>query len=383
MYDDAEPNLESFVELKKEYPQTKFYAWHVSLEGEASEYDRTDEDQALEERRKKKRKSRNAAYGPGLFGGYGYYAGYSGDSAGDGGGGDGGGGESIREDTDTEEGLMGFLTKSAAKPAVKKPTSSLADIRTASQQTQDLLPPPHIRMYLHRIKDAKEKGIAPQFSASEYRELEQWVAHQKIHSNLPENFADGRNPQDKGDFNLMGQNLFLKNLAHNIKQRYPDATVKLSNDRVTAHHNEEDDEALNVMGTEVMDGGYIGVGLDDAFTESFQGVLVPTIKQTTEQLLAANPGMQPALFLGTDNWNPDAWAHIAAKLGYRLVAGDEELDENFADGKNPQDKGDSKRHGINTKASVSSLRKTAKQGGRKGQLAHWLANMKSGRAKKK
>jgi hypothetical protein len=57
--------------------------------------------------------------------------------------------------------------------------------------------------------------------------------------------------------------------------------------------------------------------------------------------------------------------------------------ENFADGKNPQDKGDSKRHGINTKASVSSLRKTAKQGGRKGQLAHWLANMKSGRAKKK
>lgn len=62
---------------------------------------------------------------------------------------------------------------------------------------------------------------------------------------------------------------------------------------------------------------------------------------------------------------------------------DDELDENFADGRNPQDKGDSKRHGINTKASVSSLRKTAKQGGRKGQLAHWLANMKSGRAKAK
>jgi len=43
MYDDAVPNLESFVELKKEYPQTKFYAWHVSLEGEASEYHRTNE----------------------------------------------------------------------------------------------------------------------------------------------------------------------------------------------------------------------------------------------------------------------------------------------------------------------------------------------------
>ena len=58
-----------------------------------------------------------------------------------------------------------------------------------------------------------------------------------------------------------------------------------------------------------------------------------------------------------------------------------ELLENFADGRNPQDKGDAKRHGINTKASVSSLRKTAKQGGRKGQLAHWLANMKAGRSK--
>ena len=43
MYDDALPNLESFVSLKNEYPNTKFYAWHVSLEGEASEYRRTNE----------------------------------------------------------------------------------------------------------------------------------------------------------------------------------------------------------------------------------------------------------------------------------------------------------------------------------------------------
>ena len=59
-----------------------------------------------------------------------------------------------------------------------------------------------------------------------------------------------------------------------------------------------------------------------------------------------------------------------------------DMRENFADGKNPQDKGDSKRHGVPTKASVSTLRKVAKQGGRKGQLAHWMANMKAGRAKK-
>jgi pyrimidine deaminase RibD-like protein len=56
--------------------------------------------------------------------------------------------------------------------------------------------------------------------------------------------------------------------------------------------------------------------------------------------------------------------------------------ENFADGRNPQDKGDSKRHGVPTKGSVSSLRKFAKShSGRAAQLAHWMANMKSGKKK--
>ena len=57
------------------------------------------------------------------------------------------------------------------------------------------------------------------------------------------------------------------------------------------------------------------------------------------------------------------------------------IQENFADGKHPEDKGDSARHGIPKHASISSLRKIAKQGGRKGQLAHWQANMKAGKAK--
>jgi hypothetical protein len=71
----------------------------------------------------------------------------------------------------------------------------------------------------------------------------------------------------------------------------------------------------------------------------------------------------------------------AIREGFGL--NEQNLSENFADGKNPQDKGDSKRHGVPTKASVSTLRKVAKQGGRKGQLAHWMANMKSGKQKSK
>ena len=61
-----------------------------------------------------------------------------------------------------------------------------------------------------------------------------------------------------------------------------------------------------------------------------------------------------------------------------------ELAENFADGKKPGRKGLAKRSGVNTKASVSDLRKTAKNSsGEKQRMAHWLANMKAGKAKKK
>lgn len=75
---------------------------------------------------------------------------------------------------------------------------------------------------------------------------------------------------------------------------------------------------------------------------------------------------------------------LCKRIGQAVLKRDEEyLKENFADGRNPQDKGDSKRYHVPTKGSVSTLRKVAKQGGRKGQLAHWMANMKSGKAKKK
>lgn len=209
MYDDAVPNLKSFLELKREYPKTRFYAWHVSLEGDASEYHRTNESQSLEER-KKKRKPRWAAYGPGLYGGYGYFSTYgNSDSGSDSGGGDGGG-ESIREN----------ITPNT----------------------------------IHKLAD--RKGV-------------KW-------DNEPS---------------------FLR------------LTKRLTGKE---HLDDLDQKGLN------------------------------KVKQHLEKQGVA---------------------------------------ENFADGRNPQDKGDSKRHGVPTKASVSTLRKVAKQGGRKGQLAHWLANMKAGRNK--
>ena len=60
---------------------------------------------------------------------------------------------------------------------------------------------------------------------------------------------------------------------------------------------------------------------------------------------------------------------------------DESVAENFADGKGPGRPGDSQRHGIPKHATLAQLDKIAHQGGRKGQLAHWQANMRRGRAK--
>ena len=76
-------------------------------------------------------------------------------------------------------------------------------------------------------------------------------------------------------------------------------------------------------------------------------------------------------FAGDEDY-PVQWA-IFKKQG---------VEENFADGKKPGRKGLSKRVGVNCKASVSSLRKTAKNSsGERARIAHWCANMKSGRKK--
>ena len=60
------------------------------------------------------------------------------------------------------------------------------------------------------------------------------------------------------------------------------------------------------------------------------------------------------------------------------------VSENFADGKGPGRKGDSKRAGIPKKATIAQLKKirgskTASK--RKKQLAHWQINMRQGRKK--
>ena len=60
-----------------------------------------------------------------------------------------------------------------------------------------------------------------------------------------------------------------------------------------------------------------------------------------------------------------------------------QMDENFADGKKPGRKGLAKRVGVNCKQSISKLRNiAAHSSGERQRMAHWCANMKSGKKKK-
>jgi GNAT superfamily N-acetyltransferase len=61
---------------------------------------------------------------------------------------------------------------------------------------------------------------------------------------------------------------------------------------------------------------------------------------------------------------------------------EQDVDENFADGKKPGRKGLAKRSGVNCKQSVSKLRSIAAHStGERQRMAHWCANMKSGKKK--
>ena len=63
------------------------------------------------------------------------------------------------------------------------------------------------------------------------------------------------------------------------------------------------------------------------------------------------------------------------------LLGQQGMAENFHDGKHPEDKGDSVRHGIPKKATMAELEKASHAKGRKGQLARWQLNMRRGHKK--
>lgn len=118
---------------------------------------------------------------------------------------------------------------------------------------------------------------------------------------------------------------FSQILLDRLQKKYPDAGFQIRDDGVYS-----DDGKLSVVADVISDPtelaeddpgleGHVGVFLWDVATGPYSGVLVSAIKDTTERLVRSVPGSKPALMLGGDNENPEAWKHIATKLGYPII----------------------------------------------------------------
>jgi hypothetical protein len=225
LYDDSLSNLRVFKSLEEEYPDVEFDAYHITGHGDVS---------ALEERKRRgKRKSKRvygAAYGPGPYGLYGWDAGYSGagsSGSGDGGaGGDGGGGMESRLNEawtpDKKQRIKEFalwaikLLEIEQAPRIKlvgdSGTSALGYFDPETQNIVVTVKDRHqmdiMRTLAHELVHRKqnearelngETGSPDENEANALAGvLLRWWGR-KNPEQFNENFADGRNPQDKGD----------------------------------------------------------------------------------------------------------------------------------------------------------------------------------------
>lgn len=119
--------------------------------------------------------------------------------------------------------------------------------------------------------------------------------------------------------------------------------------------------------------------------------VVSTIDRPEPDLIAGNVNVDPeyrrqGIASAMYNWAKELGNDIAPsemQTDYgRALWRDRKVWENFADGKKPGRKGLAKRVGVNCKQSVSKLRKiAANSSGERQRMAHWCANMKSGKRK--
>jgi GNAT superfamily N-acetyltransferase len=119
--------------------------------------------------------------------------------------------------------------------------------------------------------------------------------------------------------------------------------------------------------------------------------VVSTIDRPEPDLIAGNVNVDPeyrrqGIASAMYNWAKELGNDIAPsemQTDYgRALWQDRKVWENFADGKKPGRKGLAKRMGVNCKQSVSKLRSIAKNSsGERQRMAHWCANMKSGKRK--
>jgi murein DD-endopeptidase MepM/ murein hydrolase activator NlpD len=302
MYDDSVPNLNSFIGLKKEYPRTKFYAWHVDHQGETSEFHRTDEHNVNEGMfdsmspfviKKMQTVLQKMGYNLGPTG---------------------------------VDGKIGPYTQSAidAATSMKGPSGQVVNKNTPQTNSPPTQPQPRTR--------------SPSFNSTK-----------PVNGPITSAFGRRARGQHNGvDFGVPVGTPVKSPVSGVVKASgYTRGSqgnfVNVTSDNGEVHKFFHLSKVMIRAGARVNQGQVVG--------------------------LSGNSGTSTGPHL---HWEK----HVS---GYPTNP----IAENFADGKNPQDKGDSARHGIPKKASLSSLDKITHSDAspRKKQLAHWQANMRRGRNK--
>jgi len=318
MYDDAIPNLEAFVSLKEEYPHTKFYAWHVSLKGEATEYQRTNESVSLDHNR-----------------------------------------------TDYEVRNYHKLDKYLSElcDLVEQGQSSGKDFGMVAAGILPLK-----GNYMARLNRPGKNGRIH----AEHAVIKDFI---KKYGSIPEGsviittLSPCNTPMDERD----GPS------CADLLNKYGIQKVYCGYIDPTQHDGAEDDREYNLVETQNKELRSRCEAFADTFLDKVHENLMGFLAKPTRKKVSASAEEMRKYFEKEKAKEPDRIERgEGSKKAQQVYT---KHDENFADGRHPEDKGDSARHGIPKHASISSLRKIAKQGGRKGQLAHWQANMRSGRNK--
>jgi FMN phosphatase YigB (HAD superfamily) len=199
-----------------------------------------------------------------------------------------------------------------------------------------------------------------------------------------ENFADGKHPGRKGLDPEIYEDLDNGIIARVARQLVP--TIRAKSTPEGYVYLKTADGLSLVIGCSIA-GGSIGINIGTGHETTSSGPHKGAVTEIVQAVYAAavkhygTPSQPGSLSVDHDAGH-GVWQHIAQKLGLEYSA--HMVKENFADGRHPGRKGLAKRSGVNTKASISSLRNTAKHSsGEKQRMAHWLANMKAGREKNK
>ena len=322
LYDDSMSNLRVFKSLKKEYPDVDFDAYYITPDDVA----------AVEGRGKRKRRPKFAYGAP--YGWYGMDPGYNGD----GGGGDGSGMEEMRK-------LKKFKWSSRSR------FSNLEDSETTEASYPGNIGAMEVFKFMQSASQDQIKLLKKLIDEQEYKLA--WTLIQKV------------------------------------------TGVKLQGDEFNSEDYHPNDKPAGPEFKPTMPAGTVRVDVSDVYDWYKLGQHISNMKGLGKHDFGKGPPstilsfgsedeeheyIQDLLKLGLKTTDIDPSSH--KKLRGQKTDPTYNVGENFADGKNPERKGLAKRMGVNTKASVSDLRKTAKNSsGEKQRMAHWLANMKSGKSK--